>query len=119
MSKFEAKKPVEGAYIIDEEYGYKMFVWIPPKGFDVDAHRPQYYSALDTSGMPGKKFPVISESWIDEEGKEWHSDNKFKCTKASYGKRKTMVIYVETRKGVVEAFNVGDFPRPVLVDFDF
>ena len=39
--KYEAEVPTEKTHLIDEEYGYKLWVWVPPEDYDVESKRQE------------------------------------------------------------------------------
>lgn len=115
MKKYEAEVPTEKTHLIDEEYGYKLWVWVPPEDYDLESKRQELYESINTSGLPGWKAEVLSYSAIDKDsGRPWHSDPKFQCTKKSFDKGH-FVVYVKY-KGKIRCYNANDLDL-VLVDY--
>ena len=95
-------------YLIEEEFGYKYYVWIKPDDYNID-HK-KLASMVTPHSLPGKLYPVIEHSFYDVSGKGNHyHDNKDRGIVLTEQVQRVVVVDVApkgSKKPVLKAYNV-------------
>lgn len=114
--KLRVKDPPDRAVLLDEEYGYASYLWVPPENYEIDIT----VLAKTTSclSLPGKKMLSVGLSFREGEktkDKKYHN-SKYICDFDAGVKR---VLYCLNENGKPIAYNVTDLPvYGVDIDLD-
>jgi len=114
--KLRVKDPPERAVLLDEEYGYSYYLWVPPEDYEID----QEVLAKTTSSLslPGKKMLSVgfsSKSGDKSKDKKYHS-SKYTC---DFDAGVRQVLYCLNENGKPTAYNVTGLPvYGVDIDLD-
>lgn len=95
-------------YLIEEEYGYKYYVWLKPEDYTIN--HTKLASMVTPHSLPGKLYPVIEQSFYDPTGKGNHyHDNEDRGIVLTEQVQRVVVVDVApkgSKKPLLKAYNV-------------